>query len=77
MARHCRAQVYRDVARSFREEAAKAPCPGARIQMFYVARGYDQMAESIERSARKIRPAIPKAASFPVPTVEEEVVSAG
>jgi hypothetical protein len=45
--------------------------------MFYTARGYDRMAESIERSARKIRPAIPKAASFPAPAVESEVVSAG
>jgi hypothetical protein len=45
--------------------------------MFYVARGYDQMAESIERSARRLRAAIPNAASFPGPTVEGEVVSAG
>jgi hypothetical protein len=77
MARHCRAQVYRDVARSFREEAAKAKCPGVRIQMFYTARGYDQMAESIERSARKIRAAIPKVASYPAPAVESEAVAAG
>ena len=47
MARHYRAQIYRNIARSFREEAAKATCPGVRIQMFYTARGYDQMAESI------------------------------
>ena len=77
MASHFRAQVCRDVARSLREQAAKATCPGVRIQMFSTARGYDLMAESIERSAGRIRAAISNVASFPGPAVEGEVVSAG
>ena len=74
MAGHFRAKVYRDVAQSLREQAAKTTCPGVRIQMFYSARSYDLMAESIDRSARKNPDAISNVACFPGPPVEREAV---
>jgi hypothetical protein len=49
VANQFRAQVYRDIAKHFRERATYASSSKCRIDMESTAHGYDLMAEGIER----------------------------